>query len=284
LLIIDSIQTLYTDALESAPGTVAQVRECAARLLRIAKEHHIPLILVGHINKDGMIAGPKVLEHMVDVVLEFEGERHYQYRVLRATKNRFGATPELGLYEMKADGLHAEPNPSKLLLGEHRSPEAGIAVAASIQGMRPLLVECQALVTDATYGSPQRNAVGLDMKRLGMLIAVLEKKGRVKMATKDVFVNIAGGIRLDDPGLDLAILCALLSSVYDAPLPPQAVFAAEISLTGELRVAARLEQRLAEASKMGFEDFYTAPARLATPGTRTKTARRLDEIFRQLFS
>lgn len=284
LLIVDSIQTLYTEALESAPGSVGQVRESAARLLRVAKERNLPLILVGHINKDGMIAGPKVLEHMVDVVLEFEGERHYQYRVLRAVKNRFGATPELGLFEMKNDGLHAELNPSKLMLGEDRSPEPGIAVAATVQGLRPMLVECQALVTDATYGTPQRSAVGMDLRRLNMLLAVLEKKARVRMGTKDVFVNLAGGIRLDDPGLDLAILAALLSSTLDVPLPPRTVFAAELSLTGELRQPARLEQRLAEAAKMGFEQFYTSDVQLQQQGLQLHAAARLEDVFRSLFS
>jgi DNA repair protein RadA/Sms len=260
LLVVDSIQTLYSPALESAPGTVSQVRECAARLLRYAKTAQVPVLLVGHITKEGALAGPKVLEHMVDAVIEFEGERHYQYRVIRSVKNRFGPTPELGFYEMQSTGLKEVDNPSALFLNSGEAGAPGVAVAATLQGQRPLLVECQALVTDAAYGTPQRSAGGVDMRRLSLLLAVLEKKCNLRMGTKDVFVNLAGGLRLEDPGMDLAIVAALLSAYFDIALPPQSLFVGELSLTGALRLPARLEHRLTEAHRMGFRQGFGAPA------------------------
>ncbi|MBX3101610.1 MAG: DNA repair protein RadA [Bacteroidetes bacterium] len=260
LVIVDSIQTLYSGALESAPGTVGQVRECATRLLRYAKETGVPVLLVGHITKEGSLAGPKVLEHMVDAVIEFEGERHYQYRVIRSVKNRFGPTPELGFYEMQHTGLKEVANPSALFLSSSESAAAGVAVAATLQGQRPLLVECQALVADAAYGTPQRSANGIDMRRLSLLLAVLEKKCNLRMGSKDVFVNLAGGLRLDDPGMDLAIVAALLSAYFDTPLPPHALFVAELSLTGALRLPVRLEHRLTEGQRMGFIRGFGAQA------------------------
>ena len=287
LLIIDSIQTLASEAIDSAPGSVGQVRECAAALMRFAKTSGVPTILVGHITKDGALAGPKVLEHMVDVVLEFEGDRHQHYRILRSVKNRFGATPELGLYDMRADGLHPVLNPSALFLthGPAGAGLSGVAIAATLQAHRPLLVETQALVTDSAYGTPQRSATGLDLRRLGMLLAVLERKAGLRLGQKDVFVNLAGGIRLDDPALDLAIAAAVVSSYYDVPIPPATAFAGELGLTGEVRPVARLEPRAVEAVRLGFRTFYAATAEgTHVAGLELRAATRLDEVFGPLFS
>ncbi len=255
LLIVDSIQTLTLEGLESAAGSVAQVRECTARLLRYAKDTHTSVLLVGHITKDGLLAGPKVLEHMVDVVLTFEGERTSGYRVLRSSKNRFGATPELGVYAMYAEGLREVPNPSELFLSHRAEPVSGTATAATLEANRVLLIETQALVADASYGTAQRVTAGVDPRRMHLLLAVLEKRGGFKLSSKDVFVNLAGGVRLDDPALDLPLALAIVSSAYDLALPPGLVLAAEVSLTGELRPISRLEARATEAAKLGYTTF-----------------------------
>jgi len=286
LLVIDSIQTLSSETVESAPGSVSQVRECAAALMRFAKLSGVPTILVGHITKDGALAGPKVLEHMVDVVLEFEGDRHQHYRILRSLKNRFGATPELGLYDMRADGLYPVTNPSALFLshGADGAGVSGVAIAATLQSQRPLLVETQALVADSAYGTPQRSATGLDLRRLGMLLAVLERKLGLRLGQKDVFVNLAGGIRIDDPALDLAIAAAVVSSYYDVPVPAATAFVGEIGLTGEVRAVARLEPRATEAARLGFKTLMAAGAEgLRTPGIAIRPVGRLDEAFGRLF-
>ncbi len=253
LVIVDSIQTLQTPFIESSPGSVSQIRESAAELQRFAKETHTPVFLIGHITKDGSIAGPKILEHMVDTVLQFEGDRHYAYRILRTLKNRFGGTAELGIYEMTADGMRGVANPSELLITQKEDPLSGIAIAATIEGMRPLLIEVQALVTQSVYGTPQRTVTGFDLRRLQLLLAVLEKRGGFHFGVKDVFLNIAGGLKVEDPSIDLAVLCALLSSYDDSPLPMNICFAGEVGLSGEIRAVNRIEQRIAEAEKLGFE-------------------------------
>lgn len=258
LLVVDSIQTLYSEAVESSAGSVSQVRECAAGLLRYAKTSGVPVFLIGHINKEGTIAGPKVLEHIVDVVLQFEGDSTHMYRVLRSVKNRFGSTSELAMFEMQGDGLRQITNPSELLLGERDSGLSGVAVAAAVDGARPMLVEVQALVSSAAYGTPQRSTTGFDVRRLNMLLAVLEKRAGFKLATKDVFLNIAGGVRIVDPGIDLAVVAAVLSSNFDVALPPDTTFAAEVGLSGEVRGVARLEQRIAEGQRLGFTHTMAA--------------------------
>lgn len=253
LLIIDSIQTLYQPSVEAAPGSVSQIRESAHLLTAWAKQHNVPTLMVGHITKEGALAGPKVLEHLVDVVLQFEGERNHAYRMLRANKNRFGSTAELGLYEMLGSGLAAVENPSDVLLGQTDDDlQSGAAVAAALEGARPLLVEVQALVSTAVYGTPQRSGTGYDLRRLNMLLAVLEKRVGFKLATLDVFLNIAGGLRIADPALDLAVIAAILSSALDVPLPVGTAFAGEVGLSGEIRPVARLNQRVAEAARMGI--------------------------------
>ena len=253
LLIIDSIQTLFSEDLESAPGTVSQVRDCAARLLREAKENHMPVVLIGHITKDGSIAGPKVLEHIVDTVLQFEGDSHHLYRILRASKNRFGSTSEIGVFEMTGKGLREIINPSELLINQQPPDLSGSAVAANVEGIRPILIEVQALVSSAVYGTPQRTSTGFDTKRLSMLLAVLEKRANFKLASKDVFINIAGGLRVDDPAIDLAVVAAILSSTVDIPVDQHTCFAGEIGLSGEIRPVHRIEQRLGEADKLGMK-------------------------------
>jgi DNA repair protein RadA/Sms len=253
LLVIDSIQTLYTEELESAPGTVSQVRDCAAQLLRVAKETHIPVILIGHITKDGSIAGPKVLEHIVDTVLQFEGDTHHLYRILRSSKNRFGSTSEIGVFEMTGEGLLEITNPSELLINQHPPDLSGSAIAANVEGARPILIEVQALVSSAVYGTPQRTSTGFDTRRLSMLLAVLEKRASFKLASKDVFINIAGGLRVDDPAIDLAVVAAILSSTVDIPVDQHTCFAGEVGLSGEIRPVHRIEQRLAEADKLGMK-------------------------------
>ncbi len=258
LLVVDSIQTLYSEAVESSAGSVSQVRECAAGLLRYAKTSGVPVFLIGHINKEGTIAGPKVLEHIVDVVLQFEGDSTHMYRVLRSVKNRFGSTSELAIFEMQGDGLRQITNPSELLLGERDSGLSGVAVAAAVDGARPMLVEVQALVSSAAYGTPQRSTTGFDVRRLNMLLAVLEKRAGFKLASKDVFLNIAGGVRIVDPGIDLAVVAAVLSSNFDVALPPDTAFAAEVGLSGEVRGVARLEQRIAEGQRLGFTHTMAA--------------------------
>jgi len=253
LLIIDSIQTLYSEAIESAPGTISQVRECAAQLLRIAKESHMPVVLIGHITKDGSIAGPKVLEHIVDTVLQFEGDTHHLYRILRSIKNRFGSTSEIGVFEMTGEGLREILNPSELLINQQPPDLSGSAIAANVEGIRPILIEVQALVSSAVYGTPQRTSTGFDTRRLSMLLAVLEKRANFKLASKDVYINIAGGLRVDDPAIDLAVVASILSSTVDIPIDPNTCFAGEVGLSGEIRPVNRIEQRLGEADKLGMQ-------------------------------
>lgn len=258
LVIVDSIQTLQSPYVESSPGSVSQIRECTAELQRFAKETNTPVFLIGHINKDGNIAGPKILEHMVDTVLQFEGDRHYTYRILRTLKNRFGSTAELGIYEMSGSGMRAVSNPSEILITQKEDQLSGIAIAATMEGMRPLLIETQALVTQSVYGTPQRTVSGFDLRRLQLLLAVLEKRGGFQFGIKDVFINIAGGIKTEDTSIDLAIVSALLSSYEDVPIPQQICFAGEVGLSGEIRAVNRIEQRIAEAEKLGFEKIVVS--------------------------
>ena len=253
VVVVDSIQTIGTETIEASIGSLSQVRECAARILQYAKEKNIPFIIVGHINKEGSLAGPKVLEHIVDTVLQFEGDQHYVYRILRAQKNRFGSTSELGIFEMQQDGLREVSNPSELLLSNNRDGLSGIAIAAAVEGVRPLLIEVQALVASAAYGTPQRSSTGFDARRLNMLLAVLEKRVGFKLLQKDVFVNIAGGIRVNDPAIDLAVLAAVLSSNMDIELDEQTCITGEVGLAGEIRPVNRIDQRIREAEKLGFK-------------------------------
>lgn len=253
LVIVDSIQTLQTPFIESTAGSISQIRECAGEFQRFAKETNTPVFLIGHITKDGSIAGPKLLEHAVDTVLQFEGDRHYTYRILRTLKNRFGSTSEIGIYEMTAMGMREVSNPSEILITQRDEPLSGVAIAATIEGIRPLLIEVQALVTPSVYGTPQRTNTGFDLRRLQLLLAVLEKRGGFQFSSKDVFINIAGGIKVEDPSLDLAVLSALLSSNEDVPLPQKMCFAGEVGLSGEIRAVNRIEQRISEAEKLGFD-------------------------------
>jgi len=256
LIIIDSIQTISTGMLDSSAGSVSQVRECAAQLLKYSKITGIPVFLIGHITKDGTLAGPKVLEHIVDVVLYFEGDNNYVFRILRPVKNRFGSVAELGIFEMVETGLREVTNPSEMFINQHDEPLSGISIAATIDGLRPFLIETQALVSSAVYGTPQRSSTGFDIRRLNMLLAVLEKRAGFRLAVKDVFLNIAGGIKVTDPGIDLSIISSVLSSNLDIPLPRQICFAGETGLSGEIRPVSRIEQRIREASKMGFRKIY----------------------------
>ncbi|MCU0370466.1 MAG: DNA repair protein RadA [Bacteroidales bacterium] len=256
LVIIDSIQTLETDKLDSPAGSISQIRECAAELQRFAKTTATPVILIGHIIKDGSLAGPKILEHMVDTVLSFEGERNYGYRILRSVKNRFGPTSELGIYEMHDNGLREVTNPSEILISHREEDVSGVAIAASVEGLRPMLIEIQALVSSAAYGTPQRSTTGFDVRRLNMLLAVLEKRSGFRLGAKDVFLNIAGGLRVDDPAIDLAVVAAILSSNADISIDNKTCFAAEVGLSGEIRAVNRIEQRVAEAEKLGFERVF----------------------------
>ncbi len=258
LVIVDSIQTLQSNLIDSSAGSISQIRECAAEFQRFAKETDTPVFLIGHITKDGAIAGPKILEHMVDTVLQFEGDRHYAYRILRTLKNRFGSTAELGIYEMTGEGMRVVSNPSEILITQRDEQLSGSAIAATLEGMRPLLIEVQALVTQSVYGTPQRTVSGFDLRRLQLLLAVLEKRGGFLFGTKDVFVNIAGGLKVEDPSIDLAVICALLSSYEDVPLPQQVCFAGEVGLNGEIRAVNRIEQRIAEAEKLGFEKIFVS--------------------------
>jgi len=288
LVIVDSIQTLQSPFVESSPGSISQIRECAAELQRYAKETSTPVFLIGHITKDGNIAGPKILEHMVDTVLQFEGDRHYAYRILRTLKNRFGSTAELGIYEMSSEGMRAVNNPSEILITQKEDALSGIAIAATLEGMRPLLIETQALVTQSVYGTPQRTVSGFDLRRLQLLLAVLEKRGGFHFGVKDVFVNIAGGIKVEDPSIDLAIVCALLSSYEDVPLPQHICFAGEVGLSGEIRAVNRIEQRIAEAEKLGFEKIivskYNAKSlnKLKT-GIEIIALGKVEEVYQYLF-
>ena len=295
LVVIDSIQTLYSSHIESTPGSVSQVRECTAELLRFAKESGTPVFLIGHITKDGMIAGPKILEHMVDTVLQFEGDRHHVYRILRAVKNRFGSASELGIYEMLGAGLREVSNPSEILLSQRDEPLSGITISATLEGLRPMMIETQALVSTSAYGTPQRSATGFDTRRMNMLLAVLEKRCGFKLGAKDVFLNITGGIRVEDPAIDLGLAAAIISSHEDMPIPFKTCFAGELGLSGEVRAVNRVEQRIAEAEKLGFEQIFISKYNLPTGGqdkkridlTRykiaVKTVGSIEEVFSLLF-
>lgn len=295
LVIIDSIQTLYSAHIESTPGSVSQVRECTAEMLRFAKESGTPVFLIGHITKDGMIAGPKILEHMVDTVLQFEGDRHHVYRILRAVKNRFGSASELGIYEMQGSGLREVSNPSEILLSQRDEPLSGITISAMLEGLRPMLIETQALVSVSAYGTPQRSATGFDLRRMNMLLAVLEKRCGFKLSAKDVFLNIAGGLRVEDPAIDLAVVVAIISSHEDMPIGTKICFAAEVGLSGEIRAVNRIEQRIAEAEKLGFEQIFISKYNLpagrrvqAEPAWQNfkieiKTVAKVEEVFQALF-
>jgi DNA repair protein RadA/Sms len=290
LVIIDSIQTLFSSDIESAPGTVSQIRGCAGDLLKFSKETSTPVFLIGHITKDGTIAGPKVLEHMVDTVLQFEGDRHHVYRVLRSTKNRFGSTAEIGIYEMASSGLSEVQNPSEVLLSHIDEQLSGIAIASTMEGLRPLLIEVQALVSSAVYGTPQRSATGFDLRRLNMLLAVLEKRCGFRLAAKDVFLNIAGGIKVEDPATDLAVICSVLSSSEDIALPPRVCFAGEVGLSGEIRPVNRIDQRIREAEKMGFEKIYFSKYNMkglekaAKGKIQLMPVSKVEEVFSSLFA
>jgi DNA repair protein RadA/Sms len=287
VLIIDSIQTIYTETLESSPGSVSQVRECASAILKIAKKMGIAVILIGHINKEGSIAGPKVLEHIVDTVLQFEGDANYMYRILRSNKNRFGSTNELGIFEMRSDGLMEITNASEHLIPKISNDISGTAIAATVDGIRSFLIEIQALVSSAAYGTPQRSSTGFDLRRLNMLLAVLEKRAGFKLIQKDVFLNIAGGLRINDPATDLAVICSILSSNIDIHVGHKICFAGEVGLTGEIRMVNRIEQRIAEAAKLGFAKiiipklnrrFNASPLNIEIVQTG-----RVEEVFKNIF-
>jgi DNA repair protein RadA/Sms len=290
LIIVDSIQTLFSEKIESAPGSVSQIRECAASLLRYAKDSSTAVMLIGHITKDGSIAGPKILEHMVDVVLQFEGDRNHVFRLLRASKNRFGSTAEIGIYEMHDDGLKEVTNPSEILISPRSEMLSGVTVSCTMDGLRPMMIESQALVSSAVYGMPQRSATGFDLRRLNMLLAVLEKRCGFKLASKDVFLNITGGLRVDDPAIDLAVTCAILSSDNDIPVSPKICFAAEIGLSGEIRPVNRMEQRILEADKLGFEKIFfsrhstPAASKVKNLNIRLLPVGKIEEVFLALFS
>lgn len=288
VLIIDSIQTLISDFVDSTAGSIAQIKECAGQLQRYAKESNVPVFIIGHINKEGYIAGPKILEHMVDTVLQFEGDRNYTHRILRTIKNRFGSTDEIGIYKMEGDGLKQVNNPSELLITHKDEPLSGVAIAATMEGMRPMLIEVQALVSPAVYGNPQRTTTGFDLRRMSMLLAVLEKRGGFAFGNKDVYLNIAGGLKVEDPAIDLGIACALLSSIEDVFLPMNLCFAAEIGLSGELRAVNRIEQRISEAEKLGFESIYISKHNLKSLNIKKynieiRSAGKMEEIYQQLF-
>lgn len=289
LLIVDSIQTIATDAIESSAGSVSQVRECSAQLLKYAKESGVPVLLIGHINKEGSIAGPKVLEHIVDAVLQFEGDRQYMYRILRSIKNRFGSTSELGIYEMCQRGLREVSNPSEMLLSHSEEELSGVAIGVTLEGIRPFLIEAQALVSTAAYGTPQRSVTGFDSKRMNMLLAVLEKRVGFKLAQKDVFLNIAGGLKVNDPALDLAVICAILSSNVDMAIPHGVCMSGEVGLSGEIRPITRIEQRIMEAEKLGMETIIIPRNNLkGVDLSRFKIkvveVAKVEEAFRQLFA
>jgi DNA repair protein RadA/Sms len=295
LVVIDSIQTLHSAHIESTPGSVSQVRECTAELLRFAKETATPVFLIGHITKDGMIAGPKILEHMVDTVLQFEGDRHHVYRILRTIKNRFGSSSELGIYEMLGEGLREVSNPSEILLSQRDEPLSGITISATLEGMRPMLIETQALVSTSAYGTPQRSATGFDTRRMSMLLAVLEKRCGFKLGAQDVFLNITGGIRVEDPAIDLGLCAAIISSYENMPVPFKTCFAGELGLSGEVRAVNRIEQRIAEAQKLGFEQVFISKYNLYSGGNdkkridlsryqiEIKTVANIEEVFSNLF-
>ena len=288
LLIVDSIQTIESEAIDSSPGSIVQVRECASALLRYAKTSSVPVLLIGHINKEGVLAGPKILEHIVDTVLQFEGDQHYMYRILRSIKNRFGSTSELGIYEMQQNGLRPVSNPSELLLTRDHEGLSGIAISCAIEGVRPFLVETQALVSTAAYGTPQRSTTGFDQRRLNMLLAVLEKRVGFKLIQKDVFVNIAGGLRVTDLAMDLSIIAAVLSSNVDTPIDKEWCMAGEVGLSGEVRPVNRIEQRIAEAEKLGFTDMVIPKNNLSgidpsRYNIKLHPVRKVEEALRILF-
>ena len=288
LIIIDSIQTMSSETVESSPGSITQIRECTAALLKYAKENNTPIILIGHITKEGAIAGPKILEHIVDVVLQFEGDQHYVYRVLRSIKNRFGSTAEMGIYEMRREGLRQVDNPSELLLSDRHRGMSGISIAAAIEGVSPFLIEVQALVSTAAYGTPQRSATGFDLRRMNMLLAVLEKRVGFKLAQKDVFLNIAGGLRVNDPAIDLAVISAILSSNMDVETDATTCMAGEVGLSGEIRPVGRIEQRIAEAEKLGFKQIIIPKANTKNLDHKRfsieiRPVSKVEEAFRELF-
>ncbi|MBR6076805.1 MAG: DNA repair protein RadA, partial [Paludibacteraceae bacterium] len=288
IVIIDSIQTIFTESVESTPGSITQIRECAASILKFAKDTNTPVILVGHINKEGSIAGPKILEHIVDCVLQFEGDQHYMYRILRGIKNRFGSTSELGIYEMRQTGLRQVNNPSELLLTEEHEGLSGVAIASAIEGVRPFLIETQALVSTAAYGNPQRSATGFDTRRLNMLLAVLEKRVGFKLSQKDVYLNIAGGLRVSDPAIDLSVISAVLSSNVDTGIEQGVCMAGEVGLSGEIRPVGRIEQRIAEAEKLGFTQIIIPKFNMQGISKKgfkidIKPVRRVEEALRLLF-
>ena len=288
IVVVDSIQTMCSEAVDSSPGSVSQVRECTAMLLKYAKENNIPVILIGHITKDGTIAGPKILEHIVDVVIQFEGDQHHLYRVLRVIKNRFGSTAEMGIYEMRREGLRQVSNPSELLLSERHNGMSGVAIASAIEGVSPFLIEVQALVSSAVYGTPQRSATGFDTRRMNMLLAVLEKRIGFKLAQKDVYLNIAGGLRVNDPAIDLAVISAILSSNMDVEIEPTVCMAGEVGLSGEIRPVNRIEQRIAEAQKLGFSKILvprsnTKRLNVDASGIEIRPVSKVEEAFRELF-
>ena len=288
LVIIDSIQTMYSDSMESSPGSISQVRECASAILKFAKQSGIPTLMVGHITKDGSIAGPKVLEHIVDTVLQFEGDQHYMYRILRSIKNRFGSTAELGIYEMNQSGLREVSNPSEMLLTKNHEELSGATISATIEGVRPFLIETQSLVSSAAYGNPQRSATGFDIRRMNMLLAVLEKRAGFKLAQKDVFLNIAGGLKINDPGMDLSVISAILSSSLDISVAKDTCLAGEVGLSGEIRPVNRIEQRIFEAEKLGFSRIIVPDNNLkgftSKVSIKIETVRKVEEAFRLLFS
>ena len=286
-MVIDSIQTLHTNSIDATPGSISQIRETSAELIKFAKETATPVLLIGHINKEGNIAGPKILEHMVDVVLQFEGDRNYNYRILRAHKNRFGSTSELGIYEMLSDGLREIKNPSEILISKKDEDLSGIAIASTLEGIRPLMIEVQALVSSAVYGTPQRSATGFNLKRLHMLLAVLEKRAGFKLGAKDVFLNITGGISIDDTAIDLAVVAAILSSNKDIPINPNVCFAAEVGLAGEIRPISKIDQRIVEARKLGYKTFVASKYNkitLTDPGVRLILVGKIEEVFATLFA
>lgn len=289
ILVVDSIQTISTEDIDSPAGSVSQIRQCTTEFQHYAKTTGVPVLLIGHITKDGTLAGPKVMEHIVDAVLQFEGDRNYGYRILRTLKNRFGSTAEIGIFEMLGSGLREVPNPSEFLLSQRDETLSGAAVAATLEGARPMFIEVQSLVSSAVYGTPQRNANGFDMRRLSMLLAVLEKRCGFKLGAKDVFLNIAGGLRVNDPAIDLAVACAILSSNVDIPISPRIAFAAELGLSGEVRPVARVEQRVAEADRLGFEKIFVSKYNLRELDKKryhieVVPASVIEEAFRALFA
>lgn len=286
IVIIDSIQTLHTDYIESSPGSISQIRECTAELIKFAKETNVPVILIGHITKDGTIAGPKILEHMVDTVLQFEGDRNHVYRILRSLKNRFGSTAELGIYEMLGSGLREVANPSEILISHKGEDLSGTAIACTLEGMRPLMIEIQALVSTAVYGTPQRSTTGYNAKRLNMILAVLEKRAGFRLGTKDVFLNITGGITVDDPAIDLAVVAAILSSNEDIPIGEGYCFAGEVGLSGEIRPVNRVDQRIQEAEKLGFTTIFVSKFNkiaLKNTGIKVRLVSKIEDVAGELF-